>query len=299
MDKKYRKDNRMQIKVIYLNEPSLEGELDLGGFTKLEEVHIPNYLDETKLNIKNKGENAEIILTSSQKNLQQKFFTRQERKEVTKLYISSDIRDEENDASEKNLIEDLDLSNFVNLKELNCADNRHKLTSPNLNNCLQLEKTNCARNRLTSLNVSNCSHLTKLDCSDNLLISIILPNNLTNLKYLNLRNNNFLAQNLSFLIGAINLKELYLGTGTHGVSFWEKENSNKERINQGIYNKFTGSLDCLREMKQLKILDICNTDINEINTDKLPENLEEIYYSTEEKPDCKLSSIVPQLEIYE
>ncbi|CAG8850016.1 16105_t:CDS:2, partial [Racocetra persica] len=35
-------------------------------------------------------------------------------------------------------------------------------------------------------------------------------------------------------------------------------------------NNFTGSLDCLSEMKKLSYLNISNTDLNEVNMDKLP-----------------------------
>jgi hypothetical protein len=33
LDKNYPKEKRSEVKEIYLNEPSLEGELDLGDFT--------------------------------------------------------------------------------------------------------------------------------------------------------------------------------------------------------------------------------------------------------------------------
>jgi hypothetical protein len=49
-------------------------------------------------------------------------------------------------------------------------------------------------------------------------------------------------------------------------------------------------------MEKLRKLDIDYTDLNEVNIDKLPKSLEWIEYSTELRPNCKLTSIVPQLE---
>ncbi|CAI2185611.1 5226_t:CDS:2 [Funneliformis geosporum] len=153
------------------------------------------------------------------------------------------------DIEKKNLSGILDLSDFTSLKGLYCS-----------------------YNKLTSLNVSNCSYLTELYCDDNLLTNLTLPNNLTNLKRLKLSNNNFPSQDLSFLAGAINLEELELG------------NNNKEKINQGIYNKFTDSLNYLSEMKQLKELVISNTDLNEVDITKLPNSLRKIDYFARERP---------------
>src|SRR5688500_15326102 len=74
----------------------------------------------------------------------------------------------------------LDLSDFANLKWLDCSYNR--ITSLNLNNCPYLEKIWCSNNQLTNLDVSNCSCLTELDCSNNLLTNITLSNNPASLK---------------------------------------------------------------------------------------------------------------------
>jgi len=52
-------------------------------------------------------------------------------------------------------------------------------------------------------------------------------------------------------------------------------------------------------MRQLKYLDISNTDINEVDVSKLPSSLEVIIYSTELRPDCKLVNIVLQLKGYD
>jgi hypothetical protein len=103
---------------------------------------------------------------------------------------------------------------------------------------------------------------------------------------LGLSNNNFPKQDLSFLKEATNLEQLTLG------------NDNREKVQQSIYNKFTDSLDHLSGMEKLKILDISDTDLNEVDINKLPKSLEQINYLIEVRPDCKLTTIASQLEKY-
>jgi len=141
------------------------------------------------------------------------------RKEIVKL-----------DISDQYLEGDLNLVDFVNLRELDCGDNY--LTSLNISDCSQLQEVycssnqltnldvsnnnkiielDCSENQLTNLNVSNCLQLEEIDCGDNLLVNIALPANLTNLKKLGLNDNNFPEQDLSFLKEASNLEELSIG----------------------------------------------------------------------------------------
>lgn len=212
---------------------------------------------------------------NGQEYIDQEYKTKEEKEEETELIIDY-----------KNLEGELDLSDFINLRWLTCIANR--LISLNLSGCSQLEEIKCFGNQLTNIDISNCFNLVEFHCSNNLLTNLVLPNNPTNLKILNLDNNNFDFQDLSFLSGTTNLEDLSL------------ESNDKAKINQSIYNKFTGSLDYyLNGMERLKRLDISNTDINEVNIDKLPNSLEEIKYSTKERPSCKLTEIVPQLEVYE
>src|SRR5205814_1873591 len=126
--------------------------------------------------------------------------------------------------------------------------------------------------------------LEEIGCFGNLLTNIILPTNHINLKKLDLCSNNFPTQDLSFLTPYANLEDVDL------------RNGDEEKINQGIYNRFTGSLDYLSEMKQLKKLGISDTDLNKVDLDKLPRSLELLRYSINERSDCKLVDIFPQLE---
>lgn len=252
-------NKRSEISEIRLTEPSLEGELDLRDFTYDGlwgvKVYISPQVNEYKLTFKNLPIMAEIIPVIAQRYIDYYYPTQEERKKITKL----DIR-------EKKLTGELDLSDFINLKELICF-----------------------RNNLTSLNLSNCSQLEEINCFDNLLTNIALPTNPINLKRLKLSYNNFPTQDLFFLEKATNLEDLELG---HGSS----DGSLRRKISQGIYNRFTGSLDYLSGMEKLWYLDIRDTDINELDLDKLPRSLKCIRHSTEERPDCKLTKIIPLLE---
>ncbi|KLL04558.1 MAG: hypothetical protein MRERV_18c015 [Mycoplasmataceae bacterium RV_VA103A] len=141
----------------------------------------------------------------------------------------------------------------------------------NLSEFISLNWLICGLNKLTSLNLSNCSQLEGIRCSSQ-LTSLILPNDLNALKELSLSSNN-LNQDLSFLTKAINLKRLDLRN-----------------------NPLTGSLDFLSDLKKLEKLDISNTNIDEVNIDKLPSSLKEIKYHN--WSNCKLKEIIPQLDAW-
>jgi len=265
LNKNYPKEKRDKTKKIYLNETILEGELDLGDFTYKSSngngvmVYIHSNVDETRLDLKNLPENSKIIkYISAQEYLNQQYSIKEERKKIEELDISSELVK----------FGELDLSDFSNLRKLDCSGN--KLSSLNLGNCSQLERINCSSNLLTNLDFSNCSQLEEINCNNNLLIGITLSIYNNNLRKLYLNNNNFPEQDLSFLTSYNKLEELDLGN--HYRS--------KKKIDQWIFNKFIGSLDHLNVMKQLKHLRINNTYINETDINKLPNSLERINYSS-------------------
>ncbi|CAH1755901.1 1415_t:CDS:10 [Entrophospora sp. SA101] len=181
------------------------------------------------------------------------------------LQETKDKLDEKNekelDISEKSLEGSLDLSDFVNLESLNCINNR-----------------------LTILNVGACNKLRELYCKNNCLISINYPiSNPEKLTNLSIRNNNLPKQDLSAFSKFVNLKGLYVG------------NDEQEKIKQGINNHFVGSLEPLKNLTNLKILDISNTDVDS-GLEYLPESVEEIYCLNEERPESKVSKIRGELE---
>jgi len=163
------------------------------------------------------------------------------------------------DISNRNLEGKLDLSDFENLKILDCS-----------------------KNEITSIILPKNSKLEKFDLSENELSNIkdIELNKCLNLRTLDIRNNNFRTRtkNSSFDLSSFSqlkeLEELYLG------------NTNEERIKDYKYNRFSGSLIYLKDLEKLSVLDISNTDIYDspkIITKNLPESLIKVIFSKEIK----------------
>jgi hypothetical protein len=80
----------------------------------------------------------------------------------------------------------------------------------------------------------------------------------------NIENNNFEKQDLTLFSNFVKLEKLYLGT------------TKQDKIQKDTYNRFTGSLETLKNLTKLKELDISNTDIN-AGLEYLPNNLKKIY----------------------
>src|SRR5437016_841330 len=112
-------------------------------------------------------------MVNAQKWLDEKYPSKEERKERTRLDFSSSYLHANNllDKSEK-LEGDLDLRDFVNLKKLYCFDN--KLTSINVSNLINLNRIFCYNNQLTRLEIGYLSNLEDLRCSENYLTDINL-----------------------------------------------------------------------------------------------------------------------------
>jgi len=115
LDKNYPKKRRNKVYEIYLNEPSLEGELDLEDFTYETGViiRISPQVDETKLTFKNQGENIkDIKLVNAQEWLesQEEYNTKTKREQITELDINA-----------KRLEGKLNLNDFTSLEVLKCG----------------------------------------------------------------------------------------------------------------------------------------------------------------------------------
>jgi len=174
------------------------------------------------------------------------------------------------------------ISDFPNLKEIN-LNFAGVLSSLEITECPQLESLDCQGNNLiTHLDLSQCNQLERVWTLDNRLESIRLPDNSKKLSCLVLSNNNFPHQNLEFLRPFTNLKHLGLGT---------RNLENKELIKEGIYNKFYGSLEPLKNMNKLKTLDIDNTDIDSGLEHLVVDNLFDFTYSAELRPESKVAGI--------
>ena len=97
------------MKEIYLDELNLEGELVLEGFTyEYLRICISPQVNKNKLTIKNFSKHARIInCKDAQKYINQNYLTKENREKIEKL-----------DMIHENLGGNLDLSDFVNLKEI-------------------------------------------------------------------------------------------------------------------------------------------------------------------------------------
>ncbi|CAH1755675.1 7412_t:CDS:10 [Entrophospora sp. SA101] len=172
------------------------------------------------------------------------------------------------DVREKNLTGSLDLSDFVNLE---------------LDNCRQLRILNCNDNQLVNLDLNNLDKLEGIRCGNNYLSDLVIsPLQVEQLTYLYAENNNFSPQDCSIFRKIINLRELYIG------------NHDQEKIQQGIYNRFSGSLEPLRDLSKLEYLDISNTDIDS-GLRYLQDSVQDFSCSTNERPDSKVKILEQEL----
>jgi len=137
------------------------------------------------------------------------------------------------------------------------------------------------------LNLEEFNSLKKFDCSNNLITRVEWNSfNKKNLIDLRVSNNDLLnEQDLKCFSEFVNLRRLYLGT---------TEPSN---IQKGIYNRFTGSLEPLKDLVKLKELAISNTDING-GLDFLPDSLEKIYCDNSQGNKVGCEKIREELEKY-
>lgn len=186
----------------------------------------------------------------------------------------------------KDLEGSLKIKDFTNLKSLICSNN--KLKSLEIINCPKLEIIDCRNNELTSLKWDKILSLSHFICSDNLLDELDLDKLETKkLVTLALVNNNFAKQDLSCFKRFTELEKLYIGT------------NDKSKIEQGIYNKFSGSLKFLRYCVNLKELSIVSTDVGS-GLERLfnNNNLEKIYCSSYRNDEADCVVIQKQLENY-
>ncbi|CAJ0824572.1 6707_t:CDS:2 [Entrophospora sp. SA101] len=142
----------------------------------------------------------------------------------------------------------------------------------NLSNFANLKILNCSKNKICSLSVDS-NALVYLDCSFNCLLdarfiieSIKCPENLI---YLDFRNNKFFPVTLEIFSNFSNLEEIYLGTTC------------PSRISSNVYNRFYGSLQPIEKLKKLRILCIRNTEINR-GFRYLSNNLEKLFIKKDE-----------------
>ena len=64
------------------------------------------------------------------------------------------------------------------------------------------------------------------------------------------------------------------------------ESTSEEKINQGIYNRFSGSLEYLKNLSKLTDLNISNTDIDS-GLEYLPESVKHFWCSADLRKDAR------------
>jgi Leucine-rich repeat (LRR) protein len=181
----------------------------------------------------------------------------------------------------------LNLNGFINLKKLDCSLH-YALESLDISQCSSLVTLNCGGNNLKELDISNCQHLTKLNCSDNELseFNSIIFNDPTKITHLNIMSNNLLESDLTYFSKFTNLIVLKIGT-------YDKETMEE----YDYYNDWYGSLEPLKNLTKLTLLNIDGTNIDN-GLEYLPESLEKISYCRTSDQGNDNNEITEKLEPY-
>ncbi|CAG8475365.1 AIG1 family-domain-containing protein [Gigaspora rosea] len=158
-----------------------------------------------------------------------------------------------------------------------------ELSLDHFNKLIELDLSN---NDIIKLDVSDCYDLEKLIVANNSLTKflnhsrdIVDPKKLT---YLNMMNNNIKEISLSYFCDFSSLKFLAIGT------------DDKEKIKDGFYNRFFGTLRPLINLVELEVLDISSTDISK-GLRHLPNSLKEFYFESY-RPEAKVKRIEEKLK---
>ena len=148
--------------------------LDLSENKNLRELSIGNYLNITACKSSKKNQIQILNLTSNSKlevlelhDISIKKILLKNSQNLKTLDYSNNFED----TSSRNNIEDLHLTNLLNL---NCSNN--SITNLDLSNCKNLESLNCSNNSITNLDLSNWKNLESLNCSNNKIKSLDLGN---------------------------------------------------------------------------------------------------------------------------
>jgi len=178
-------------------------------------------------------------------------------------YLTKEIK--RLDLSNQNLEGDLIIQDFLNLESIKCGSNQD-LTSLKLINLPELNYLHTNGCQITNLTINSCPEISELNIANNLLTSTDFITNLEHpekLTHLSIHSNNFAKQDLSFLSKFTNLEKLFV------------DNHSQEKLNNQVYNRFTGSLQPLHNLTNLKWINIANTDLDS-GLEYLPTNLRKI-----------------------
>ncbi|CAH1756449.1 3920_t:CDS:10 [Entrophospora sp. SA101] len=204
-----------------------------------------------------------------------------ERENINANNLACSLQDE-NYSNEliKKEIEMLTIGKYVNAKHDYLVEGLL-----NISNFTKLKSLYFFDNKITKLVIDNCPKIKFINCCGNFLTDLDFLSNLNSEKITNihLRNNNISERDLSCFSRLVNLTTLLIG------------NSVESKIQKGIFNRFTGSLEFLKDLTMLKRLDIRNTDIDS-GLEYLPNSVKEFHCSTDERKESKVKEIETELE---
>ncbi|WNE40522.1 MAG: hypothetical protein GBAus27B_000589 [Mycoplasmataceae bacterium] len=176
----------------------------------------------------------------------------------------SNLNDTELEFSNQNLVGSLIIQDCPNLTSIKCGNNSN-LTEVKLINLPNLTYFHANGCQIKELEVTDCSSISEFNVANNLLTETNFFNdlNLDKLTHLSIHSNNFSEQDLSFLSQFTKLENLFI------------DNNDQKKFDSGIYNRFAGSLEPLRDLENLGYLNIANTDIDS-GLEFLPDNVKKI-----------------------
>lgn len=129
-----------------------------------------------------------------------------------------------------------------------------------------------------TLKLDDFVNLKELWFYHNQLTSLDLNQN-SKLEVLDIKDNNFFEQDLSFLGHLVNLKMLWIGNET-----------DQERVDRGIYNRFCGSLEPLKNLTKLEQVYINDTDLDS-GLEYLPNSVEDFCCLVRLRKDARVKII--------
>jgi hypothetical protein len=177
------------------------------------------------------------------------------------------------------------------LEKLDCHGN--EFTSLDLSKNTKVVTLNCSSNNLTDLDLTNCESLQSVDMEFNQLSDVNFLEKLPSpekLKILSL-GFNVIDSDLNAFSRFTNLENLSLGTCCYGISNKDSQSQESKREN---FNKFHGSLEFLKELSQLKKINISDTDIDG-GLEFLPVSVKEIYCFSKKRSESRVKKIEEEL----
>ncbi|CAG8488149.1 15915_t:CDS:1 [Gigaspora margarita] len=218
---------------------------------------------------------------------------------------------------------ELDLTKYLDLEVIliQACFLKSRLTKLNVASCSRLVDLSLPGNQLTDLDLANCCNLKELNISKNQFTSLdflkLLPNP-EKLEILNVSDNCIQPTTLDFVRPFLNLKNLSVGnddrcfhdTHWHRLDGYYKSETYinvfgsppLRYFGSQYYNHIYDSLEPLKNLSQLKLLNIDNTDIDS-GLEYLPDSIEKFwcsgpYNDGEKNIYTKVKTIRGELEKY-